>query len=603
MSKAEQHNNLDAKIFNKLRRLYLLAFLAVALSIVIAQFLIQDHISTQINDSRVVNIAGRQRMLSQKLTKEALQFKNSVNATQKEILLKTLSNTHKLWVNSHKNLQQGNTDLGLPKETNIVILKMFRDLDAHFLPMHKAIERLLIISKNRDTINKNDLESSINIILKNESDFLSKMNAIVFKYDEISKAKVNKLKFLERALLIISLLILALEILFLFRPISFKIRDIIKQLSTSKIEAQDKALALQVMYNEKEASLQELQELNYAIDNAALFVSTNTEGNALYMSKKFQNLMGLSQNTVQGAVEELLTTDQGQQIYLKNLIRHRKNNWEGEVEVTSNTGDNLWLEMSIIPIKSVGVEKKILILCSNISKRKLNEATLNEVSSQKYNQEIEAQKVLSSKIIDAQEEERKRIAKDIHDGIGQMLTALKFTVESINTESLANSANKINNLKQLTKQIIQGVRMATFNLTPPELTDYGFAPALQKLTIQLAKLTGKNILFTNKTNFEKRLDSLVETNLYRITQEAINNAIKYAESNYILVVIKHTEKMLSITIEDDGLGFNEENMKSSNSDKGMGLLFMKERISYINGRLFMNSEKDSGTRVVINLSL
>lgn len=603
MKKTDKNTGLDAKIFKKLRRLYLFAFLAVAFSIIIAQFLIQDHISTQINDSRVINIAGRQRMLSQKLTKEVLQLKNSTNPNQQKALLKTLSNTHKLWVNSHKSLQKGNKDLELPKEMNKVILKMFKDLDVHFLPMHKAVESLLLNAGNSNAVLNNNFDNNLTIILANESSFLLKMNAIVFKYDEISKAKVEKLKFLEGALLIISLLILAAEILFLFRPISLKIRDTIKQLSLSKEEEQEKALELQKMYNQKEASLQELQELNYAIDNAVLFVSTNTKGDALYMSEKFQNLLNLSSNTVQGSVEELLTVDQGQQIYLKNLIRNRKNIWEGEVEVTTNTGNNLWLEMSIIPIKSVGVEKKILILCSNISIRKLNEATLNEVSNQKYNQEIEAQKILSSKIIDAQEEERKRVAKDIHDGIGQMLTALKFTVESINTESLANSTNKINNLKQLTKQIIQGVRMATFNLTPPELTDYGVAPALQKLTMQLNKLTGKNILFDNKTDFAQRLDSLVETNLYRITQEAVNNAIKYAESNYILIVINHTKSMLSITIEDDGIGFNKEELKSSETDKGMGLLFMKERISYINGRLFMNSEKDKGTRVVINLSL
>ena len=186
------------------------------------------------------------------------------------------------------------------------------------------------------------------------------------------------------------------------------------------------------------------------------------------------------------------------------------------------------------------------------------------------------QKILTSKILEAQEEERKRIAKDIHDGIGQMLTALKFNIESINIENTAAAIKKIKNLKILSKELIQGVRMATFNLMPPELTDHGIASALQTLTSQLAKLTGKNILFDNKTNFNKRFDSLTETNLYRIVQEAVNNAIKYANSNYILVSINHGKDILSITIDDDGLGFDTDKIKK-NKTKGMGLFFYERK--------------------------
>ena len=221
------------------------------------------------------------------------------------------------------------------------------------------------------------------------------------------------------------------------------------------------------MYITKEESLQELQELNYAIDSAALFVSTNFDGSAVYMSKKFQTLLGLSTKDIKGAVEELITKDEGQQIYLKDLIRNRRKNWEGEVEITTHNDTSIWLEMSIISLNRIGLKQKTLILCSDITKRKANETVLEKISKDKYTEKIEVQKTISSKIIDAQEEERKRIAKDIHDGIGQMLTALKFNIESINIENLETSAKKIDNLKSLSKELIQGVRMATFNLTPP----------------------------------------------------------------------------------------------------------------------------------------
>ncbi len=222
---------------------------------------------------------------------------------------------------------------------------------------------------------------------------------------------------------------------------------------------------------------------------------------------------------------------------------------------------------------------------------------------EKKNLEIAHLRKQVQAMIIIQEEERKRIAKDIHDGIGQMLTALKFNIESIDLDNVEKTGEKISYLKDLTSDLIKGVRTATFNLTPPELSDHGIFPALHKMTVELSKLTGKTILFENKTDEHIRFDSLAETNMYRVTQEAVNNAIKYAQANYILVTINFKDDILSIVIDDDGKGFDAsilDKVPKNNSEGGMGLFFMKERISYINGRLFINSEEGKGTRVTIN---
>ena len=212
------------------------------------------------------------------------------------------------------------------------------------------------------------------------------------------------------------------------------------------------------------------------------------------------------------------------------------------------------------------------------------------------------QKVMSSKIIENQEKEQNRIAKDVHDGIGQMLTGLKYNLESIDIKDIAKTASKIEHLKELAANIIKGVRMATFNLTPPELADHGIVPALTKLTQELAKLTGKNIALFNKTDFSQRLDSLSEINIYRITQEAINNAIKYANSTHIIVSLSSSENILSIVIDDNGDGFDPSKVKNKKiGDGGMGMTFMRERIKYINGRWVLNSELKKGTRVTLNI--
>ena len=227
------------------------------------------------------------------------------------------------------------------------------------------------------------------------------------------------------------------------------------------------------------------------------------------------------------------------------------------------------------------------------------------MNQQQLESSIVQERLRSVQVVEAQEEERKRIAKDMHDGIGQMLTALKFNLESVNLKNPEKAANKLTKVKELAGDVIKGVRVATFNLMPPELSDYGITKGLAKLAEGLSQLTGKNILFENPSNFTERFDSDIETNLYRITQEAVNNAIKYANSNYILITLSHSNDLLSIVVDDDGIGFNPDHKKVELAEdgSGMGLAFMQERIKYINGRLFLSSREGHGTRVTINMPI
>ncbi|WP_295094323.1 sensor histidine kinase [uncultured Flavobacterium sp.] len=240
----------------------------------------------------------------------------------------------------------------------------------------------------------------------------------------------------------------------------------------------------------------------------------------------------------------------------------------------------------------------------NITERQKAQREVERLNLENTTEKINQQKIISSKIVENQENEQNRIAKEIHDGIGQMLTGLKFSLESINLDDREKSEQKIEHLKKLSLDIIKGVRTATFNLMPPELSDHGIVSSLSKLTQELSKLTGKEILFYNKTDFDQRLNSLIEINIYRLTQEAINNAIKYAESSHIIVQLSHSETLLTIIVDDNGKGFDVNSVdKKRNSESGMGLLFMKERIQYINGRVFMNSIPGEGTRITFNIPI
>ncbi len=595
---------LDTATFLRVQKWYLLALLAIALTIIVAQILIQRHLNSQLSDSRIINVAGKQRAYSQKLAKEVLLLREAKSVEDVQNIKSELEKTLLVWKNSHRALRFGKADLGIPKVENKEIQEHFAKITSYHNAMANAIERILLHPEKRTDSVSNQLDTDIAAVLKNESVFLNLMDNIVYEYDEQSKKQLQNLKQKEYLLLAFSLTILLLEIFLIFRPLSVQIRNTIKNLMDSREKSEEKTKEVEKLCQEKEKSLQKLQELNFVIDNAALFASAKSDGTVVFISRKFMELLGYRKQDLNKPLSEILTTDDGQQQYLREVLKsNRKNIRTEEIKIKTKKKEEIWLDMSIIPMHASRLEQSILILCSDITQRKQTQQKVEQLTKQNYEETMRQRQLQASQIVEGQEEERKRIAKDIHDGIGQMLTALKFNIESINLKNKEKTAEKIAYLKSLTTDLIKGVRTATFNLTPPELSDHGIFPALQKMTIELSKLTGKNILFENKAAGNIRFDSLAETNIYRVAQEAVNNAIKYADANYILLTINYSDDILSIVVDDDGKGFDDtilERVPKYGSEGGMGLFFMKERISYINGRLFINSVLGEGTRVTIN---
>ena len=602
MNEDNYHAPLDTTTFLRIRKWYLLALAAIALSIVVAQILIQHHLNSQLDDSKVINVAGRQRAYSQKLTKEVLLLKELSDPEQRNQIFAELRETLTVWKESHQALQHSDVAMGISKDENEEVQELFHKINPHYDAMVSAVENIL--ADFRESGKSIPDQWYVDILLENERTFLKMMDAIVNKYDVLSKTHLQNLKFKEYLLLAISLLILILEIFFIFKPLSLQIRNTIKNLIVAHKKSDENAKEIKKLFQEKEKSLQELQELNFVIDNAALFASAKQDGNVVFISKKFNELLGRNAQELNRPLYEILTTDEGQQQYLAEVLKsNRKNIRTEEIKIKTTKGESLWLDMSIIPMHQSSAQQSILILCSDITERKQNELKVAQLTQANYEETMRQKQLQASQIVEGQEEERKRIAKDIHDGIGQMLTALKFNIESINLSNKEKTAEKIEYIKSLASDLIKGVRTATFNLTPPELSDHGIFPALHKMTHELSKLTGKNILFENKTEENIRFNSLAETNIYRVVQEAVNNAIKYAEANYILVTINFNDNILSVVIDDDGKGFDDSilgKVPKNTSEGGMGLFFMKERMNYINGRLFINSIPGKGTRVTIN---
>jgi len=604
MFQKNDSTSLDHTTFLKFRTLYLIAVLLIAISIIVAQWFIQNHLDSQLNDSRIVNIAGRQRMLSQKLVKEALLLYAFKTTDTIHEITKVLENDLQVFTVTHEALQSDLQGIGKLNHENKRLDSLFTEIDQDQKQLVDASSKIIRKFQERIAGEPIGIETELRELEEVEDRFLVKMDQIVHVYDQLSQDKVKALKQKEYILLLIMLGILLLEILFLFRPISLYIRNIIKDLVQTKNELTEKVEKVNDLYVAKENSLQELQGLNYAINNAALFANIKEDGTVLYMSKKFIKLLSCENGHQGMSIDDLILSKAKDGLSVGKLIEnHRHALWTGEIKVFTQKGKELWLEITVVPMRQVKLSKSALLLCTDITKRIESQKELVQLNEKKLKKEVGIQKAQASQIVEAQEEERKRIAKDIHDGIGQMLTALKFNIESINYESEDKFEQKIDKLKILLGDLIKEVRAVTFNLTPTELKDYGIVPTIGKLVDQLSKLTGKNIHFENRTDFNGRFDSLIETNLYRVVQEAVNNALKYAESNYILISLSHSTDKLSIVIDDDGKGFDSNLVENNEKGSGLGLFFMRERISYINGRIFINSKRGEGTRITINVDL
>lgn len=598
----EKTNSLDQDTFTRLKRLYLIALGAIAISLITSQILIRQYLADQEDDSRLVNVAGRQRMLSQKLSKEALILSLNPADFERKAMEDTLLATKTAWETAHLALQFGDKKLGLNPGNSPEIMKMFEGIQASFDTIVINTNSLIQLSRaNSDSLH---LNLPVAKILDSSKKFLSKMEEIVNRYDFEAKEKVESLKRLELIITLFTLLILVAEFFIIFWPSAKAMRASIHELMETEKKAIKMAQDADFLSQAKEKSVRELRALSQAMDQILLFARISPDGHITHIGDRFAKLLKFQKFNQNAKFSEVLTVQENEQLTIDRIIsENKKSGWQGELKATTPGGQDLWLDFSMIPFFS-GEKSELIIICLDITKRKEAQLEVAQLTKESFEEKMIQQNAISRQIIENQENEQNRIAKDIHDGIGQMLTGLKYLLESVDLSEGEKAQLKLEKLKELTTNIIKGVRTATFNLTPPELKDYGIVPALTELTQELSKLTGKDIILMNKSDFNRRLDSLVEINLYRITQEAINNAIKYAESTLILVTISHSEKILSITIDDNGKGFDKKLLKPKpDKNGGMGLTFMQERIKYINGRLFINSSPQKGTKVTLNIPL
>jgi len=208
---------------------------------------------------------------------------------------------------------------------------------------------------------------------------------------------------------------------------------------------------------------------------------------------------------------------------------------------------------------------------------------------------------LSRHLVEIQEDERKYIARELHDETGQALTSLKFGLRAIEDEAQgqSNITEKVRNLKILADGILEGIHRLAVNLRPASLDHVGLAEALTSLI----DLTGQrsDILARFKTLGPvpgERLTEDIEASIYRIVQESLTNVIRHAHATRVDVILEWQAEKIVIIIEDDGVGFD---MQSARNADQLGLLGMQERAEMLGGTLLIDSTPKTGTTLVVEI--
>lgn len=206
----------------------------------------------------------------------------------------------------------------------------------------------------------------------------------------------------------------------------------------------------------------------------------------------------------------------------------------------------------------------------------------------------------SLKIINAQEDERKRISREIHDGPAQMMANIYLRSElverAIQAQTIERALTEIQSIRQMIGESLREVRRIIYDLRPMALDDLGLIPTVKKYIIDTEEYSDVNIEFQS-IGKEKRFDQKYEVTLFRLMQESLQNAIKHGESTRILVQLTIDENSLSLMVNDNGKGFDP----SLKKEKSFGLIGMKERVEMLNGKIVIHSDKGKGTKVFVKI--
>ncbi|MEW8684843.1 MAG: sensor histidine kinase [Candidatus Thiodiazotropha sp.] len=211
--------------------------------------------------------------------------------------------------------------------------------------------------------------------------------------------------------------------------------------------------------------------------------------------------------------------------------------------------------------------------------------------------------------INADEEEKKRISRELHDGVGQLLTSMNLHIQrcldgcddQVGDKGVSEDhMDSLQALSSMVKQAMNEVRTICSSIRPAILDDLGVLAAITWQCRQISRLSSKFEVFTEFNIDEANIPEEYKSVIYRIVQESLNNAMKYSQANLVKVKLSHTRDTIELSILDDGIGFDPSEIKGR---LGIGLMSMRERASSVNAALQVKAAVDQGVEISVSFPL
>ncbi|MBO8155728.1 MAG: PAS domain-containing sensor histidine kinase [Bacillaceae bacterium] len=215
---------------------------------------------------------------------------------------------------------------------------------------------------------------------------------------------------------------------------------------------------------------------------------------------------------------------------------------------------------------------------------------LRDQTLRQKEEEVKLSKKMIKQLIEAQENEHKRLAHELHDGVSQSLYTISVAMEAVETrvqdERLLAYLNEV---RDELENVMADIKSYSHQLRPKSLDSLGLIPTIQSL-IQSVTRSKPELDIQLEHNFNERLPSVVEINLYRVIQEALHNILKYAEARNVKILIRKEPAQIFLRVKDDGKGFDPDTVQN-----GLGIQHMRERIEQLEGEFRVHSEPGRGT--------
>ena len=266
--------------------------------------------------------------------------------------------------------------------------------------------------------------------------------------------------------------------------------------------------------------------------------------------------------------------------------------YEDECWIVRKDGSRFWANIIITALRDdEGNLRGFVDITRDITERKRIESE---------------RKQLLKRLVTTQEEEQRRLSRELHDQMGQSVAALLLGLKSLSDSGQLKSTEirHLQKLQELTNQLAHDVHHLASSLRPTALDDLGLHTALSNHVEEWSERTGIRADFHSNGLIQQRLPQQIETTLYRIVQEALTNVLKHASAQNVSIIVEHRGSRVMAIVEDDGSGFDVEvTMDKPVSERRLGLMGMKERVSLVGGTLDIESTPSAGTTVIVHIPI